>query len=54
MGSDESPGYECRVRLPDGSVEEAVISVGEAAAVLKAGLAAPESIHAVDAENFGS
>lgn len=27
LGSDDSAGYECRVRLPDGSLEEAVISV---------------------------
>jgi len=25
-GSDDSAGYECRVRLPDGSLEEAVIA----------------------------
>ena len=33
-GSDDSAGYECRVRLPDGSLEEAVISADEAAAIL--------------------
>jgi len=26
LGSDDLAGYECRVRLPDGSLEEAVIS----------------------------
>jgi superfamily II DNA or RNA helicase len=34
LGSDDSAGYECRVRLPDGSLEEAVISAEEVAAVL--------------------
>ena len=34
LGSDDLAGYECRVRLPDGSLEEAVISAEEAAAVL--------------------
>ena len=35
LGSDDSAGYECRVRLPDGSLEEAVISAEEVVAVLK-------------------
>lgn len=26
LGSDDSASYECRVRLPDGSLEEAVIA----------------------------
>lgn len=34
LGSDESAGYECRVRLPDGSLEEAVISADEVASIL--------------------
>jgi superfamily II DNA or RNA helicase len=34
LGSDDSAGYECRVRLPDGSLEEAVISAEEVADVL--------------------
>ncbi len=34
LGSDDSAGYECRVRLPDGSLEEAVISADEVAAIL--------------------
>jgi len=34
LGSDDSAGYECRVRLPDGSLEEAVISAEEVTAVL--------------------
>jgi hypothetical protein len=32
LGANASAGYECRVRLPDGSLEEAVISAAEAAA----------------------
>lgn len=35
LGPDDSAGYECRVRLPDGSLEEAVISAEEAATLLK-------------------
>lgn len=37
LGSDDSAGYECRVRLPDGSLEEAVISAEEVVAVLGKG-----------------
>src|SRR5579875_3347564 len=35
LGGDGSAGYECRVRLPDGTLEEAVISPAEAAAAIK-------------------
>lgn len=52
LGSDDSAGYECRVRLPDGSLEEAVISAEEAAAVLGKG---PDEVKAetpVDAEKL--
>ena len=34
LGSDSSAGYECLVRLPDGSLEEAVIAADEIAAIL--------------------
>ena len=34
LGANGSAGYECRVRLPDGALEEAVISPDEAAAIL--------------------
>ncbi|HXG33908.1 MAG TPA: hypothetical protein VNJ11_11120 [Bryobacteraceae bacterium] len=34
LGDSDGAGYECRVRLPDGSLAEAVIS-GEEAAALK-------------------
>ena len=37
LGTDGSAGYECRVRLPDGALEEAVISPEEAATVFGAG-----------------
>ncbi len=33
LGSHGSQGYECRVRLPDGTLEEAVISAEEAATI---------------------
>ena len=33
LGTDGSAGYECRVRLPDGELEEAVISSEEAAII---------------------
>ena len=36
LGADGAAGYECRVRLPDGALEEAVISAEEAAAVAAA------------------
>jgi len=37
LGSDDSAGYECRVRLPDGSLEETVISAEEVEAILGKG-----------------
>ena len=36
LGANGSAGYECRVRLPDGALEEAVISPDEAAELLGA------------------
>ena len=36
LGAQGSAGYECRVRLPDGALEEAVISPDEADAILGA------------------
>ncbi|PIP07806.1 MAG: hypothetical protein COX52_02465 [Syntrophobacterales bacterium CG23_combo_of_CG06-09_8_20_14_all_48_27] len=38
LDSDDSAGYECRVRLPDGSLEETVISAEEVATILGKGL----------------
>ena len=52
LGSDDSAGYECRVRLPDGSLEEAVISAEEVVAALGKG---PDEVKAetpVDAEKL--
>ena len=40
LGANGSAGFECRVRLPDGTIEEAVISPDEAAAILGAETAA--------------
>ena len=37
LGTDTSAGYECRVRLPDGTLEEAVISPEEVASIISAG-----------------
>ena len=34
LGLNGSAGFECRVRLPDGTLEEAIISPEEAAAML--------------------
>ena len=36
LGAQGSAGYECRVRLPDGALEEAVISPDEADAIVGA------------------
>ena len=36
LDTDRSAGYECRVRLPDGALEEAVISSEEAATIFGA------------------
>ncbi len=52
LGTDGSAGYECRVRLPDGTLEEAVISPGEAATVLGAEQKAPTGAKPADAERL--
>ena len=54
LGVDGSAGYECRVRLPDGVLEEAVMSFEEAAAVFAAGEGTEEAAAArpVDAERL--
>lgn len=52
LGSDDSAGYECRVRLPDGSLEEAVISAEEAATVLGRGSCEAKAETPVDAEKL--
>ena len=43
LGTDGSAGYECRVRLPDGALEEAVISPEEAATIFSAGKESEEN-----------
>jgi SNF2 family DNA or RNA helicase len=52
LGSGASAGYECRVRLPDGLLEEAVISATEAASILGAEREVSESAKPVDAEKL--
>ncbi len=52
LGSNASSGYECRVRLPDGSLEEAVISAAEAASILGADQEVSESAKPVDADKL--
>jgi len=52
LGSDTSSGYECRVRLPDGSLEEAVISAAEAASILGTDQEVSESAKPVDADKL--
>ncbi|MBW1698632.1 MAG: hypothetical protein JRH18_24780, partial [Deltaproteobacteria bacterium] len=50
--SDASSGYECRVRLPDGSLEEAVISAAEAASILGTDQEVSESAKPMDADKL--
>jgi len=52
LGSDDSAGYECRVRLPDGSLEEAVISAKEVADVLGRGPGEVKAETPVDADKL--
>ena len=52
LGASDGAGYECRVRLPDGSLEEAVISAQEAAAILGAELPGARAEAPVDAEKL--
>ncbi|MCX7719530.1 MAG: helicase-related protein [Candidatus Sumerlaeaceae bacterium] len=52
LGGDGSLGYECRVRLPSGTLEEAVISAAEAATLLETDLEAPAAVKPVDAERL--
>ena len=39
LGADSGAGYECRVRLPDGTLEETIISAAEATRIFGAGAA---------------
>lgn len=43
-------GYECRVRLSDGTPDEAILSPEEAAALIGTTVAAPTAIQPADAE----
>ncbi len=43
-------GFECRVRLPDGSPDEAILSQDEAAVLLGQPLATAAKIHPIDSE----
>ncbi len=52
LGGDGSAGYECRVRLPDGTLEEAVISPAEAAILFGTDREAPMAIKPADAERL--
>jgi SNF2 family DNA or RNA helicase len=52
LGASDGAGYECRVRLPDGSLEEAVISDQEAAAILGAELPEARAEAPVEAEKL--
>ncbi|MDI6752928.1 MAG: DEAD/DEAH box helicase [Thermodesulfobacteriota bacterium] len=52
LSGDDSSGYECRVRLPDGSLEEPVISAEEVASIIGAGPQTSESVTPADAEKL--
>ncbi|MGC8795257.1 MAG: hypothetical protein ACP5U2_17900, partial [Bryobacteraceae bacterium] len=52
LGTSDDAGYECRVRLPDGSLEEAVISAEEAAAILGAEIPEARTEAPVEAEKL--
>src|SRR5579875_1297959 len=52
LGGDGSAGYECRVRLPDGTLEAAVISPAEAASLFGTGRETAAAIKPVDAERL--
>lgn len=52
LGPDGSAGYECRVRLPDGTLEEAVISPEEAISISGIDRKPSASINPVDAEKL--
>jgi len=52
LGADGSAGYECRVRLPDGTLEEAVISPAEAATLFGTDRKTATAIKPADAERL--
>ena len=52
LGADGSAGYECRVRLPDGRLDEVVISAAEAAALVGLERRDAVGLKPVDAEKL--
>lgn len=52
LGADGSAGFECRVRLPNGTLEESVISQEEAASIIGAFREPSDSIVPVDPEQL--
>lgn len=52
LGPDGSRGYECRVRLPDGTLEEVVISAAEAARLTGEGQRLWPTVRIQDAEKL--
>ena len=52
LGSNDLTCFECCIRLPDGSLEEAVISTDEVAAILGKGEIEAEFVIPVDAEKL--
>lgn len=52
LGHNDASGYECRVRLPDGALEEVVISAEEAAAITETVPVESNAIAPVDAEKL--
>jgi hypothetical protein len=52
LGDGGAGGYECRLRLPDGSLEEAVISAAEASVIATVCTEPSVSLQLVDAERL--
>src|SRR5260370_39949937 len=45
-------GYECRVRLADGTPDEAILSLEEGAALVGQAVVPPPAVHPADAEQL--
>jgi len=52
LGPDGAGGYECRVRLPNGTLDEVVISPGEAAAITGVDMRRQDKTRIIDAEKL--
>jgi SNF2 family DNA or RNA helicase len=52
LGPDSSAGYECRVRLPDGTLEETIISLSEATSIIGVDRKPSDLIRPVDSEKL--